>query len=849
MDEGSVKTRADIASQLIDRPRLTKMLDASQARAILLLAPAGYGKTTLARQWLGNGDKPVAWYRATQASSDVAGLAAGIARAAARLVPGAAEQLIQVIRNMAAPARDVDEVADAFVDGFGAFPSHGWLAIDDYHFLIGSGPAERFVEALMEKGPARILIASRRRPRWATVRRVMYGEIDEAAQNDLAFTDEEAALLLPHVAPAALTDFVQRAKGWPAVVKLASVTGERDLPQLELPPALHQYFAEELFQAASPAVQDALARLALLETLKPHLLEIVLGSSYGSLCEEAVALGFLTHGSEATYDFHPLLKAFLAPRARQLAESADLGRKVTEALIAEGDWDEAFAVVVSLQRSDMLPALFENSLDDLLAQSRISTLEAWTAYSTHCAAEFPLLDLAEAEVARRLGDIDVGELRALQAARTIDTSSRFCSRAWAVAGECANLASRPEDAAEFHQRAEATAISPRDVHRALWGLYLVAAQSELEDPQPILGKLKDLDDGAPATTLQIASAELHFAVLEGHLATAAREHAAKRHLISRAGDAFITTGFLNRLGWAQALSGDYAAASRTALACMEEAKQTSLQFVVPHMTSLLIAANIGLRRFRHAETLLDEFDRQLEASRDPFEEVNRWLLRGRLLLCQHQFDEAIDQFAAATAQTAPTPALMLEGTGLHLLALACKGNNGDAALAACQTALVQSREVQGVTLTAFARYVKRSMEGSAEAVELLAAAMRILNETENYDSFVHAYRAYPPTLSCVIQNDLIPRHALERILREANDFRLAEMHGVRITPQKPKHVAKLTAREYQVYELLCKSLSNREIAEALVISEMTAKVHVRHILDKLGAKSRTHAVLLAQEPL
>ena len=36
---------------IIERPRLTKLLDGADARIILLVAPAGYGKTTLAREW------------------------------------------------------------------------------------------------------------------------------------------------------------------------------------------------------------------------------------------------------------------------------------------------------------------------------------------------------------------------------------------------------------------------------------------------------------------------------------------------------------------------------------------------------------------------------------------------------------------------------------------------------------------------------------------------------------------------------------------------------------------------------------------------------------------------------
>jgi len=59
----------------------------------------------------------------------------------------------------------------------------------------------------------------------------------------------------------------------------------------------------------------------------------------------------------------------------------------------------------------------------------------------------------------------------------------------------------------------------------------------------------------------------------------------------------------------------------------------------------------------------------------------------------------------------------------------------------------------------------------------------------------------------------------------------------------------LTPREREVLELLSRGLTNVEIGRLLYISPSTAKVHVRHILRKLGARNRLQAVLLSQEVL
>ena len=64
-------------------------------------------------------------------------------------------------------------------------------------------------------------------------------------------------------------------------------------------------------------------------------------------------------------------------------------------------------------------------------------------------------------------------------------------------------------------------------------------------------------------------------------------------------------------------------------------------------------------------------------------------------------------------------------------------------------------------------------------------------------------------------------------------------------PRSGARAADLTAREREVLALLSRGLSNKQIAQRLDISDHTAKFHVNGILGKLGAATRTEAVVLA----
>ncbi|NBU79264.1 MAG: DNA-binding response regulator [Sphingomonadaceae bacterium] len=60
-------------------------------------------------------------------------------------------------------------------------------------------------------------------------------------------------------------------------------------------------------------------------------------------------------------------------------------------------------------------------------------------------------------------------------------------------------------------------------------------------------------------------------------------------------------------------------------------------------------------------------------------------------------------------------------------------------------------------------------------------------------------------------------------------------------------LAALTERERHILKGLCDSLSNKEIARRLAISEPTVKVHAQSVYRKLGARNRTHAAIIARE--
>ncbi len=72
----------------------------------------------------------------------------------------------------------------------------------------------------------------------------------------------------------------------------------------------------------------------------------------------------------------------------------------------------------------------------------------------------------------------------------------------------------------------------------------------------------------------------------------------------------------------------------------------------------------------------------------------------------------------------------------------------------------------------------------------------------------------------------------------------SEAEIIRLPSRVPELEQEPSAREVQVLQLISDGLSNKEVGARLFVSEETVKSHVRHLLAKLQARSRAHAVTI-----
>ena len=128
-----------------------------------------------------------------------------------------------------------------------------------------------------------------------------------------------------------------------------------------------------------------------------------------------------------------------------------------------------------------------------------------------------------------------------------------------------------------------------------------------------------------------------------------------------------------------------------------------------------------------------------------------------------------------------------------------------------------------------------------ELLEAVQALVDTAYESGAVDLVVTAYRAAPDLLAALLGNPTTAERSVF-LLARAGDEELARSFGHEPVGSLDP-VSALSAREREVYTLVCEGMSNADIAQRLFIAESTVKVHVHHVFDKLGIRSRTALAL------
>ena len=586
--------------RIVERPRLFAILDESKARVRMLVAPAGYGKTTLAEQWVARDGRRAAWYTARSASTDVAALALGIARRATAIVDECDVRLRAHMRALPAPAENVQTLAEILGEDLAAWPPNAWLVIDDYHEVAQEPQAEAFIRALVSASPVQFLIASRIRPSWVTTKDRLYGEALEVSQTALAMDYREAADVLVERSEDSASGLVTLANGWPAVIGLASASSAEIEDGVEaVPESLYRFFADEVFSALGPDVQQGLTTLAVAPVIDNEVATALLGADVADVVSAAALDVGLLAERETRLDLHPLARAFLEERSRQLGlRPSDTALEICLGIYRERrDWDAGFDLISRARLTCELEDLMGRALDDLLEAARISTLERWCDFARDVHVDSPIFSLARAETMLRDGR-HIEAIAHAERAAAGDLALEF--RALSIAGRAAHLASREVEALAIYERAERAAASEAEGRDASWGQLVCMIDLELPSAAPKLAELSEgVGFGDPREFVRAAGHGVYLQLRQGRLNLDQADVA--RQLMPTVDDPLVRSSFLSTYSNALALMARYEDALAAASDLAQIAAQYRFDFALPYALAGTAMACSGRREWREAE--------------------------------------------------------------------------------------------------------------------------------------------------------------------------------------------------------------------------------------------------------
>ena len=874
---------------VVPRARLDQRLDPDALPALVLVsAPAGFGKTTLLREWLAAdsvGTRPPAWLSLDRRDSDPAVFWSYVV-AAVREVAG--DVGADALSTLQASPTALEAVVISLLNDLEALADDVVLVLDDYH-VVESLDVQESMLFLVEHLPGRLhlVIASRADPPWPLAGLRARGELLEIRASDLRFTSQEAAAYLNDAMGLDLTAadvhaLEARTEGWIAALQLAALSLRgRDDPAAFIAEFagddrfVVDYLVDEVLDRQTADLRTFLLETSILNRLTGPLCAAVTGRSDAKSTLEALERSNLflvaLDDRRQWYRYHHLFGDVL--RARLADEESDrvatLHRRASDWFEAEGDRAEAIRHAMAAEDFVKAAELVELAIPHLGQARQDATLRAWLdALPPDVFTNRPVLTLGLVGARMVTGDTTgVAELLD-DIERWIDPdrpTTAFAPR-------------RPADDMVVHDHAGFRRLP---VQAAMYRAALALLRGDLAGTVAHgerAARLSDADDhfgqGAAAALIGLA----HWA--DGDLGTAERQYAAAIGSFEQAGFLADILGCSLGLADIQVAQGRLGAARRTLTAGLDLATTNGPLRGTADM-------HVGLGELHFERNELDAADEHLQASLELGDHLAlpqhayRWrVLDARLRAARGDHAGALALLADAerrydtdyspkarpvTATTARIRLLAGDLVGAEQWAvdsglavddepaylrdyeqltfarlLLATGRPTDAIgllqriLAAAESGHRGGNAIEALALLALAH------DAAADTPQALAALEEALTRAA-VEGFVRLFLDAGAPMNVLLKTAVRQGRAADQAAA------LLDADGIPTRPLQPRLVDELSGRELDVLRLLRSDLSGPEIAAELVVSLNTVRTHTKNIFMKLGVNSRRAAVRRADE--
>ncbi|QUJ70527.1 HTH-type transcriptional regulator MalT (plasmid) [Photobacterium sp. GJ3] len=890
-------TRPARLHNAILRPRLLDLLQHAPAyRLVLFRSPAGYGKTTMAAQWL-NEHPHTGWFNLDDNDNDPFRFANYLLQALNK-----ASQDACLKTKAMAERRQFACLSTLFSELFAElqdYPHQTYLVLDDYH-VIHNEDIHDGMRFFLKHMPDEmtLVVTSRSQPPLGTANLRVRDLLIEADHESLAFDEEETTRFFSkrvanEIETTALSNLRAQVEGWPSALQLIALHAQQrpnHLAESALSLAefnrshLWDYLAEEVFDLLDEDTRSFLLHCSVLDMFNAELVMDLTGRSDALIKLETLnRIGLFIsplEGADNWFRFHHLFAEFLRHKrhAHIPEQRKELHNKAALAWLNQNSPQQALYHVKKSQNHSLMVEILSDhgwqmfhhgelriledciaSLDKVLLFSspRLILLRLWLAQSQHRYNEVgDLIAESEAEMLAnhiQLDDALQGELNALRAQVAINqgkpedalllseqalgqlpaTTYRSRIVATSVVGEVHHCLGNLNRALPMMQQTEKMARQYHVYHQALWALL---QQSEIL-----------LAQGAVQPAYELLEQGFKL-VKDQHL------HQVPMHEFLLRLKAQILWCW-NRLDEA------------------EEAALKSLDVLAPYDDTKSLQAYSMLARIAMTRGEQDKAARYLQRCNDLMARADfhiDWRANAdiaKLLYWQQCNDTSSIQQWLEQAEEPDGSCNHFQQQQWRNLALAqlLTGNIEEAhriltiLLDSCEKhALVTDRNRNLILL---ATICKRA--GNREtALKHLAEALHLTNSTGMVGNFLIAAADIQDLLQTLIDDKMLNElsmHRARHLLREMNSkekhrlvhFDEAFVEKLLNLPDLPELIrtSPLTQREWQVLGLIYTGYSNEQIATELDVAATTIKTHIRNLYQKLNIANRNEAIETAQELL